>query len=99
MTDSRFEGYVARFGDESWELDALDPDVLAGLVSGAINKFRDKAKWQQVMDREQDARAQLKVLSDNWDEIADEMGNRYEDEFETARDDLADETGYTDEMK
>lgn len=31
-TDSRFAGYIREYGDESWELDALEPQVLAQLV-------------------------------------------------------------------
>jgi hypothetical protein len=99
MTDSRFDGYVAAYGDESWELDALDPDVLAGLVAKSINKYRDLKAWKQTIEREQDARTQLKVLSDNWDEITDEMGNTYEGDFDDARDDLAGETEYSEELK
>ena len=32
VTDSRAEGYIAEFGTESWELDALEPTVLAALI-------------------------------------------------------------------
>jgi hypothetical protein len=41
----------------------------------------------------------LKILADNWDEIADDMGNTYEDEFDAARDELGSEAQYDDEMK
>jgi hypothetical protein len=90
MTDSRFEGYVKLFGDESWELDALNPDVLAGLVADSINKYRDLDKWEQTIEREKDARSQLKILADRWDDIADDIGNTYEDDIEEARQDLDD---------
>ena len=32
MTDSRFNGYVAQYGNESWELDALDPRIISDLI-------------------------------------------------------------------
>jgi hypothetical protein len=32
LTDSRSNAYVKRFGGQSWELDALPPDALAGLI-------------------------------------------------------------------
>jgi hypothetical protein len=32
LTDSRANGYIARYGSSSWELDALEPTVLARLV-------------------------------------------------------------------
>jgi hypothetical protein len=94
MTDSRFDGYVSEFGDSSWELDALPPEKLAALVAKAINKFRDLDKWKQVIDREQDARSQLKVLSDNWDEIGEHLGYEYEDQFDEARGDLEESGAY-----
>ena len=32
VTDSRFANYQMQYGDESWELDALDPSVLDALI-------------------------------------------------------------------
>lgn len=99
MTDSRFDGYVAKYGDESWELDALEPKVLSDLVAKSINKYRDLKKWKQTIAREQDARSQLKVLTDNWDEVAEDMGDRYEDQFEEARQDLVADHDYEEELE
>ena len=47
MTDSRFEAYAAEFGDESWELDALDPPVLVALIQSHIDNIRDPELWQE----------------------------------------------------
>ena len=41
MRDSRSPGYVASYGMESWELDALEPQVLDGLISDAIEYYLD----------------------------------------------------------
>lgn len=45
MTDSRAGDYVSRFGSQSWELDALDPSVLADLVTSEIRKHIDTDAW------------------------------------------------------
>jgi hypothetical protein len=45
VTDSRFENYQAKYGDESWELDALPPQYLAALVSRHIDDEIDDDKW------------------------------------------------------
>lgn len=45
MTDSRAEAYVAEHGSSSWELDALEPRVLAALIEDAVVKVRDGALW------------------------------------------------------
>jgi hypothetical protein len=44
-TDSRFAGYRKRFGDESWELDALEPRYLVDLVRHEIDGWIDTDAW------------------------------------------------------
>lgn len=61
MTDSRFADYQEKFGDESWELDALDPTVIRGLISDAILRIRDEAKWDDMLLRET---ADLRMLDE-----------------------------------
>ena len=46
MTDSRFASYSDQFGDESWELDALDPRSLQQLATENIQKYIDTDKWE-----------------------------------------------------
>lgn len=46
-TDSRFQGYRDQFGDESWELDALQPAYLTGLVETAAKKLINKPLWDE----------------------------------------------------
>lgn len=46
VTDSRFAGYQAKFGEESWELDALKPEYLNALVSNNVTQFIDPKKWK-----------------------------------------------------
>jgi hypothetical protein len=52
MTDSRVGDYMRRFGNESWELDALEPTVLADLVREAFEAVRNGTLWQEVEARE-----------------------------------------------
>lgn len=68
-TDSRYKGYVEKFGDHSWELDALDPNTISQLISKAVAKYRDDAIWKDRARREADERELLKATSDRWDEV------------------------------
>jgi hypothetical protein len=68
-TDSRFAGYRAKFGGQSWELDALEPTVLAALVRREISDLIDQEKWDEEVARETVARAQLQAISDNYEKI------------------------------
>ena len=45
VTDSRFEQYRRDYGDESWELDALEPSVIDGLIRQHVDAWRDEAAW------------------------------------------------------
>lgn len=45
MTDSRAGGYMRQYGDECWELDALDPEVLARLVQEEVVQYIDHDLW------------------------------------------------------
>lgn len=73
ITDSRAAGYIAKFGGESWELDALPPDLLAGLVRTSIESIMDKKKWKVAVQLENEHRRKIQALSDQWDEIGAEL--------------------------
>jgi hypothetical protein len=47
MTDPRSDAYRAKFGNNSWELDCLGPDVLTELIDDAIKPLID----QDVLDK------------------------------------------------
>lgn len=50
VTDSRFESYLQNYGNESWELDALEPSVMVDLIRTHIDKYRDPDKWDERVD-------------------------------------------------
>lgn len=45
-TDARFADYRRKYGDESWELDALEPSYMVDLVTRHIKVNIDDAAWQ-----------------------------------------------------
>ena len=53
LTDSRASGYVRLYGLESWELDALEPQVLDGLISRAIESFMNQELYDQMIEQEE----------------------------------------------
>ena len=59
VTDSRCRGYIERFGDESWELDALDPKTLRDLVRKEIRKWMEEDLYAAQVVREQQQREKL----------------------------------------
>ena len=72
ITDSRAADYIRRFGQSSWELDALDPATLVGLIQATIDSHKDPAVWQDSVTAEARQRATLQLVSQNWaDVVAD----------------------------
>jgi hypothetical protein len=94
MTDSRFAGYEERFGDESWELDALDPATLDALIRKTIRSVRDDGLYLAALREETEQRAYLKQIQENWDEVRDlidsEFGAPEVDVVEDELDDVED---------
>jgi hypothetical protein len=72
VTDSRFEAYKAIYGDDSWELDALDPTVLHDLIVNAVRGHIDTDAWNAVERREDRDRELLRSVSRHWDDIVDQ---------------------------
>ncbi|MBN1345992.1 MAG: hypothetical protein JXQ73_25110 [Phycisphaerae bacterium] len=63
FTDSRSNGYVDRFGEESWELDALEPTVLGRLIRDTVGLYRDDEAWAEMSEREEAGRLKLAELA------------------------------------
>lgn len=71
LTDSRFGGYAAEHGDESWELDALEPRVLNQLIRDAVAKYRDDAKWTANLAKDSENRSTMQNIVDNYDSVVE----------------------------
>lgn len=52
LSDSRCGKYIDEYGDESWELDALEPSVITNLITNEVTAFRDDEIYQAVCDLE-----------------------------------------------
>ncbi len=63
MTDSRFDSYCSSYGDQSWELDALEPATLVDLIEHAVLSLRDEDKWDAAVARQEDGRKLLNRLA------------------------------------
>jgi len=70
FTDSRCDKYVKEFGRSSWELDALEPRVIADLITDWLNSLMKRSKFRNRVQLKKDGQAQLEELSNRWDEIS-----------------------------
>ena len=61
-TDPRANWYFAKYGKQSWELDALRPDVLEQIVKEAVLKYLDVDLFNKMLDKEANDKKQLRKL-------------------------------------
>ena len=69
LTDSRCTDYIKVHGPSSWELDALDPTTLDGLVRAHILNRRDDTRWEADTDAMETEREQLKTIARCFDDV------------------------------
>jgi hypothetical protein len=74
LTDSRAGTYIDAYGTESWELDALNPDVLDGLIREQVEAERDDDRYDLAEQVEANDRATLALIADRYDEVAETFG-------------------------
>lgn len=65
-TDSRYESYILEHGDESWELDALDPRVITELIEKHVEDHTDEDAREALVAKQENDREKLQEISDNW---------------------------------
>lgn len=80
ITDSRCGKYIEQFGDESWELDALEPKVITDLITENVKMYRDEELYQAVCDLEDEGKRELKMLVDHYDAAVGYLDMNFESE-------------------
>lgn len=72
ITDSRADAYISEFGNECWELDALQPEVIDRLIHAEVSSVLDMVQFNAMKQKEKDARKLLVNISSHWKEIENE---------------------------
>lgn len=73
LTDPRAEKYIDRFGDKSWELDALEPSDIDRLVKEAVMEIVDVDCWNESREEEKRGRSVVLQLAREWKERAGDI--------------------------
>ena len=71
ITDSRCAAYREKHGDDSWELDALEPSVITRLITDAVTEYRDMRKYEKRAKKEEKGRSLLTEAARKWQSVAD----------------------------
>jgi len=70
LTDSRATDYIARFGHNSWELDALEPRYLDRLIRAKVEHYMDRTRMDAMIERQEAERQRLYEIAsslEDWD--------------------------------
>jgi hypothetical protein len=65
MTDSRVGGYIDKFGEKSWELDALTPQTIRELVENQIKDLIDMEAWEKTQNAAKADKEMLEWIDSN----------------------------------
>ena len=66
LTDSRCSGYIAKYGSNSWELDALEPKVLRDLIRDTVLEYRNDGRYNEILEQEDEYLNVLAKIEKNW---------------------------------
>lgn len=73
LTDPRAAGYIEHFGDESWELDALEPQDINTLIRDEIMAVVDMDIWNDSCEEEKQGRSTLLQVADGWEALTEDI--------------------------
>ena len=65
ITDPRAQDYVRKYGQVSWEVDALKPSVMENIVRAHIEITIDMSQYKSVLEKEQEDKAQIREIVNN----------------------------------
>ena len=65
ITDHRSSGYIDDYGNESWELDAIEPVIMANLIRSIVLEIRNEARWKIAIEEENYDKRRMEDLMDN----------------------------------
>jgi hypothetical protein len=79
--DSRTPGYRRKFGNKCWELDALRPGVINGLIAAEVDKYRDMTKWNATVAKEAQEKELLTDAAEAWPSVVEFLASCNESPF------------------
>ena len=65
VKDSRYQCYRRLYGDDSWELDALDPRTIVDLIKQKVGAATDRQKKEVLLQEQDKCRKQLREIANS----------------------------------
>lgn len=70
ITDSRCKRYIEEYGEDCWELDALEPAVITELIKETIKDYIQPDLWATTFHKQAKEKSLLRLASEKWPKIA-----------------------------
>ena len=67
MLQDRASKYIDEYGNESWELDALEPQVITDLITNEVTALRNDEIYRSICDLEERGKDELRMIERNYD--------------------------------
>jgi hypothetical protein len=67
LTDARAKGYIRNYGQECWELDALEPSVITELIKNKVTEFCDTELRDKILFKQELQKSEISLLANNYD--------------------------------
>ena len=71
ITDARAAKYIAKYGNESWELDALEPSVIEALIQEHAEEMIDQDVWNETEEKEEEGKGLLNRCARKWPRVVE----------------------------
>ena len=66
-TDTRSRQYISRYGNDSWELDALEPRIIDKLIRDYVREYRHGDKFSERLALQEEHRVQLMDVANSFE--------------------------------
>lgn len=71
LSDSRCQNYIAEYGNESWELDAMPAEDIETLITESINELINLEAMDEANEHKQSEQDKIRLVTDNWDDAVE----------------------------
>jgi hypothetical protein len=75
VTDSRARHYIGEYGNDSWEIDAIEPQVLSDTVENHIKEWIDLDMYEAQLQVEKEDKANLRMIAENYKDVIDYLND------------------------
>jgi hypothetical protein len=71
LSDARANDYIEEYGHECWELDALEPKIIANLIESEVTALVDMELFRETERKENKDKLDIQKICERYDDVVD----------------------------